>query len=295
MRTLKIKRNKSFVGCLCKIKIYLEDPASEEITIRQVPCRKLGELKNGEEKTFEVGENAARVFAIADKASKDWCCESYQLPEGGEDVFLSGKPRFDPSVGNAFCFDQNEGSREAAANRKRGSKKGMIILALAVLIGGAAGFAISTGLRSAAQKKPKTFTCETMRITLTNEFRDGGASGNFLTVYESKNVGVFVLKEAFSDFVGLEDVTPEEYADLSIQVNNLTSAEKKTGDGSVWVEYENVSPQNNEIYRFFAYIYKTDGAFWMIQFAVKKENAEQYAASIAGWAQTVSFSDKAPV
>ena len=50
MRTLTIKRAKSFVACLAKMKVYVEDPTSREIVINNVPCRKLGDLKNGEEK-----------------------------------------------------------------------------------------------------------------------------------------------------------------------------------------------------------------------------------------------------
>jgi hypothetical protein len=35
--------------------------------INNIRCRKLGELKNNEEKTFEIDENQAKVFVIADK------------------------------------------------------------------------------------------------------------------------------------------------------------------------------------------------------------------------------------
>ena len=50
MRNLTIVRRKSFVACLAKMKVYIEDPASNELVINKIPCRKLGELKNGEEK-----------------------------------------------------------------------------------------------------------------------------------------------------------------------------------------------------------------------------------------------------
>ena len=65
MRDLSIKRNKSFVGCLAKLKVYIEDIDSKDIVINGVPCRKLGELKNGEMKTFQIGEESAKVFVIA--------------------------------------------------------------------------------------------------------------------------------------------------------------------------------------------------------------------------------------
>lgn len=49
MRNLTIKREKSFVGSLAKMKVYIEDPTSNEICINDISCRKIGDLKNGEE------------------------------------------------------------------------------------------------------------------------------------------------------------------------------------------------------------------------------------------------------
>jgi hypothetical protein len=54
MRNLTIKREKTFVGSLMKVHVYIEDHFNSEITINNVPCRKLGDLKNNEEKTFEI-------------------------------------------------------------------------------------------------------------------------------------------------------------------------------------------------------------------------------------------------
>jgi hypothetical protein len=78
---------------------------ASELVINNVPCRKLGELKNGEEKTFVIGENSAKVFVIADTLSRNYCNEYYQLPDGQDDILLSGKNNFNPASGNAFRFD----------------------------------------------------------------------------------------------------------------------------------------------------------------------------------------------
>ena len=75
MRTLIINRAKSFVGCLAKSKIYIENVYSPETTICGVPCSKLGEVKNGSSASFLIGEGAARIFVIADKISKNYCAE----------------------------------------------------------------------------------------------------------------------------------------------------------------------------------------------------------------------------
>ena len=147
MRKLTIKRTKTFVACLAKMKIYLEDHSSSEITINGIPCRKIGELKNGEEQTFEIGEEAAKVFVIADSLSKDYCNDCYELSEGTEDVALTGKNCFNPANGNAFRFDNND-SEFAKANRKQGSKKGLIVTIVAIVIGAIIGFIIGFGMLS---------------------------------------------------------------------------------------------------------------------------------------------------
>ena len=51
MRNLTIKRTKSYVACLAKMKVYIEDRVSGDLVINGVSCRKLGTLKNGEEAT----------------------------------------------------------------------------------------------------------------------------------------------------------------------------------------------------------------------------------------------------
>ena len=145
MRNLTIKRTKTFVACLAKMKVYIEDHSSSEITINDVPCRKLGELKNGEEKTFEIGDEAARVFVIADSLSKNYCNDFYELPDGHEDIVLSGKNCFNLASGNAFRFDNND-SQAALANRKRGTGQGVVVMIVAIVVGAILGFVISMSL-----------------------------------------------------------------------------------------------------------------------------------------------------
>ena len=78
-RNLTIKRRKKMVACLGTLKIYIEDPMRCDLIINNVACRKLGTLKNGEEKTFQIDKSAAKVFVIADALSKNYCNEYYQL------------------------------------------------------------------------------------------------------------------------------------------------------------------------------------------------------------------------
>ena len=287
MRNLIIKRTKSFVGCLSKMKIYIEDPTSNEIIINNTPCRKIGDLKNGEEKTFQITEQESRVFVIGDKSTKEYCCEYYQLPESSEDIVLSGKNKFNPAAGNAFRFDNNE-SQGIDEYRKQGVHKGVLILIIAVVIGAIAGFLTTSELFLNKTPDVKNFSSNGMTIALTDEFTEVDVV-NFTAAYESENVFVFALKEAFTLFDGFGDNTIEQYTDLVIESNSLDSVQTKTDDGLTLFEYTYTLPETNDVYKYFAYTYKANDAFWLIQFAVLNESADEYAQQITEWANSVEF------
>lgn len=287
MRNLTIKRTKSFVACLAKMKIYIEDPTSNEMCINNTPCRKIGDLKNGEVKTFQIGEQEAKVFVIADNLSKNYCNEYYQLPDGQEDIFLSGENKYNPANGNAFRFNDNE-SEEIVANRKRGTRKGILILIVAAVVSAVAGYLVTSGLLSNKEPEAKTFSSNGMNITLTDEFKETNIE-NHTVSYDSENVMIFVLKEPYTLANGFADYTLEQYADLLIRVNNLGSAETKNVEGLTRFEYNFTNPETNYDYRYFCYVYRTNDAFWLIQFATLSENVDEYAQQITKWAKSVVF------
>ncbi len=287
MRNLTIKRTKSFVGCLAKMKIYVEDPTSNEICINNTPCRKIGDLKNGEEKTFQISEQEVKVFVIADKLSKNFCNEFYQLSAGQEDVFLSGKNKFNPANGNAFLFDNNA-NEEAQQNRKNSSKKGLLIICAAAIIGAIVGYTATSNLFFGSEVEPKVFSENGMSITLTNEFRQVQMQ-NYTNCYDSAKVAVFALKEEFALADGFENYTLEQYGNLVLQNNNLTSLELKSVDGLTGFEYESTNPDTKDTYMYFSFIYKSKDAFWLVQFATLTENADEYNSKITEWAKNISF------
>ena len=290
MRKLTLQRKKSFVGCLATMKIYVEDAAAGELVIGGVLCRKLGTLKNGEKKTFEIGFETVKVFAIADSLSKDYCNEYYQVPAGEEDVFLSGANKFNPASGNAFQFDGND-SAQILQNRNKNTKKGLVVLIVAIVVGTVVGGAIGAGLVknmfSSPKVEPKAFSDNGMNITLTNEFRELEAEA-FTHCYESSTVAVLVSKEAFTLQEGSEGYTLQQYAELVLQ-NNSLSATEFSRDGLVGFEYEATNADTKETFRYISYVYKSDDAFWLVQFAGTPENVEAQTAQIGEWAKSVSF------
>ena len=173
MRKLTIKREKTFVGFLVKYKVLAEDNVSGTITIGDSKYSLIGTLKNGEEKSFEIESSAIKIAVIADKMSKDYCNDIYPLEEGEEDVYLSGKAEYDPVRGNPFKF-KNNNSAIAVSNRNKGTKIGIIVLIVAVVVGGTIGF-LSTALPALIEvfgsvSQPKDFTVDGLTITLTSDF-----------------------------------------------------------------------------------------------------------------------------
>ena len=105
MRMLTIKRNKSFAGFLGKVQVYIAAPDGN-LEIHGQLCKKLGDLKNGEEKSFTIDIAATTVYVIGDASTKDFCVDAKAIAEGTAEVRLSGKVTLDPQSGNPFIFDK---------------------------------------------------------------------------------------------------------------------------------------------------------------------------------------------
>jgi hypothetical protein len=219
--------------------------------------------------------------------SKNYCNEFYQLPAGQEDVFLSGKNKFNPANGNAFRFDNNE-SEENIANRKRGTRKGLLVLIVAAIVGAVVGYSITSNLFSNKTPDPKDFSSNGMTITLTDEFVKTDVE-NYTVAYDSKNVAVFALKEAFALADGFQDYTLEQYGNLVLQNNNLSSSKIEDKEGLIGFEYEFTNPDTKDTYKYFSFVYKSNDAFWLVQFATLTENVDEYSSKIIEWAKTISF------
>lgn len=128
MRKLYITRKDSLAGCLQKLHIYISDFENSELDICDIPCRKIGEIKNGESVTLEIDNDSNRIFVIADKKSRNLCCDSIHIEKGNSDIKLTGKCKFNPGRLNAFNFD-GEPDEMAKRYRENGNRNGSLLLA----------------------------------------------------------------------------------------------------------------------------------------------------------------------
>lgn len=295
MRRLWIKRHKAYAGCLAKMKVYIEDPQNGDTTINDVLCRKLGEIKNGQQKHFTIGEGATKIFVVADKLSRNLYNEFMQIPAGREDVFLSGKNYLSPFSGNPFRFD-GVTDEETLKNRKRVKRGGSVLLIVTILVGilvgagvgGAVGAALVSDADSSAEE-PKTFEAQGLQITLTDAFAEMDVNG-YTACYSSSDTAVFVLREDFSLMEGFGDLSLDAYGAMVLANNGFDqSVTLQEEDGLAFFGYVYTNPDNGENYYYCCNLFKGPDAFWMVQFSVPAEIARESIPVFKQWAKTVAF------
>ena len=287
MRYLVIKRRKSFVGCAMKVKVYIEDAACGDTIINGVSCSRLGTLKNGEEASFLIPEEEAKVFVVGDRLTRNLYNDFCTIPAGSEDVHLSGVIDHNAFAGNPFRFD-GVGSADVQENRKRVKKNGKLLLVVTLIVGIASGIGVHF-LEDYIENRPRDFSTEGMSITLTRAF-DESSAYDFTGMYVSGPAVVVAQKENFDLWDGFEELSVQEYGELAIyatpQAGDVPLHEE---NGMPWFEYNSVSPENNREYNYLTCMYKADDAFWIVQFIADAEQAQQLRPEFMEYAASVRF------
>ena len=282
MRQLGVTRKKSFVASLGRVQFYIEDRENGDTIIKDVPTRKLFELKNGATETAEIGDNAACLFAIGSLASKDFCIDVYSIPEGTDDVVLSGKNVYNPAAGNPFRFDNNnyEVSRQI---RSGANKRALVGVFIALVIMGIV-FALTLSNRI----KRKTFTKDGLSITLDTSFKEE-KNDDFNAVYNSSKRGVFVMttNDVFPAGTGY---TLQEYCEELLDYMEISQSELKTYGDGYYFEYNATDSGNTYSYAYVVFVFqKSDDNFWIIQFGSLKSKAAGNMPMYKKWVDSIKF------
>lgn len=139
-----------------------------------------------------------------------------------------------------------------------------------------------------SKAKAKEFSKAGMTITLTSDFIEKEIASQ-TAYYESQKHIVMVLKEEFTIFesIGIStDISVKEYAKLVID-NNLMTSEVEEKDGLTYFKYEKTI--NGKQSSYFATVFKSSDAFWLIQFACESKNAEDSEDLFVEWGQSIKF------
>ncbi len=286
MRTVTIQRTKAFAGSMGAFKVYIEDPLSGEVKINGTPCRKLGELKNGEERNFVVGDEAAKIYVINDLLTKNLYNDFYQLPEGTEDIVLSGKCSSGLMTGNVFRFDDNTGE-EANENRKKHKAWGIAIFIGAVLILTVVNILLDYNFVS-----KETFSADGFAITLDDTFTEESYEG-VTRCYASEDAIIAIFKQPFSDQDREASQSQESYAmelmALTVAENRTSDYKLKTHGDLVYFDYTEEDSEDGSAYLCHFFIVKGEDAFWIVNITVMNEQADELNDEIFQWASSITL------
>ncbi len=288
MRYLTIKREKSFAGRFTRAKVYVCDEVTGDTKINGDKCCKLGELKNGEENTFVIGDAETKIYVIQDKLSKNMCNEVCYIPAGVENIYLMGECKYNPFGGNNFRFHGMTDPR-VLENRKKTSKKFGVFLVLCAILGLVGGF-FSTYDPPVYAKDgdPIEIVDESgVVMTLTDSFEKLDSDGYTFT-YGTNDAVVFGMEEKFAGIEGLEEYSLKEYGESLIEYWEVDSKIIKD-DGIMYFEYQGESQDTDTVYNYFVAVYKTEDSFWAITFAIDDANYDTYKPMFIEWAKSVAF------
>lgn len=290
MRKLTIQRTDSYIDALTTLNIYIEDAVSGDILINEIRCRKLGELGNGDTKTFDIEEYEAKVFAIANSLSPNMCDEYYQLPEGENDISLSGQNMIHPEKGNIFHFDNNK-IKVMSEKRKKDKKRKWLIITIAtaaavlnILVVVFGIFTLLPKLRSDESGYPIQY--DNMTLMLPYEFDEVQFPKymDWEAAYKSDNAEVIIIKSEFVQGDSLSKCTASQYAAQYIRLEGFQSTVRSASGSLTYFIYT-----YPDYYTYVYYVYKAEDAFWIVRFGAPEEKFNDYKKEFESVARTVRF------
>ena len=137
--------------------------------------------------------------------------------------------------------------------------------------------------------KERVFRVGEMEISLDESFAQAPVQG-LEACYTSEHVDVFVLREDFSLAEGLGDQTLLQYgADVVAGNEQAQGAAVTEKNGLTYFEYE--GEQGGVRFVLLSYLYKSENAFWVVQFATPEVKREHLEGSVEAWAKSVRFTE----
>ena len=134
-----------------------------------------------------------------------------------------------------------------------------------------------------------TFTTEQYQITLPKDFRQIKTPDDRIG-YTNNFVNVLLWNEPFTVHPSLPDMALEEYAQKLIERYKLDTKPQNLG-GVIWFEYQVNVPEQSATYSYLVTLYKTNSAFWCIEYVCDSRDMISHRENFLEWALSVSFTD----
>lgn len=216
---------------------------------------------------------------------EDGCEISRNTDEGT----LSAVNQAEPTLDGGFDTEENgqPTTVENNENKKKNFTKAALIMLAAVLVGFVLGYLGVTAFLAVRDSKEKEFQIGEMSICLTEGFEQSSSQA-FQGIFSSRNMAVFVNRDGLDYSPAfISGFNPDQYAEYVILSTGIDSkAEEKDG-----LTYFIFSAEGDEgkMYKYYAYVFKTEEAFWLIQFSVEEGKAEKHEKTIESYAKSIKF------
>lgn len=164
-------------------------------------------------------------------------------------------------------------------------KKFLALFTLVVMLFSLCGCDALEGL---FESDPKTFSAGAFSITLNEDFskiKEGEYEQyeDYFVAYKSKYVHVLVLQELYED-IG-EELTLDEYIELSLEANDMPGKAVKDGEGYRFITYIENEDGDNMFYK--ACYYEGEDGFYVVNFVTLLDSLDKYGSDIEKWAESV--------
>ena len=163
-------------------------------------------------------------------------------------------------------------------------KKFIALLTLVLMLVGLVGCATEQETASKTFEKGEYFA-----ITMNENFEvltGEDAYEGYYVCYSDKYAHVLVLREAFDELEGLEDVSLEDYIEASMEVNEHDYVGPIDMGDYQYSRYTEI--EDGETVNYMGAYYKGADGFYAINFLTYEENMDKYTSLFSEWAGNVN-------
>ena len=286
MKILTVKRGIDAGPTIKPLAIYCSTPSGEE-EIEGIFCKKVCSLRPGEERTFDVNDSEAELFAVFD-ADGNKIVGRYSVGNNLNFTKLILK-RAPQNEDYEFVFSEQKVRAPRLSRKLVGAicAGALILVILLGLIAYYWGGNIYWFFKGRS-KTPMQFETSEISITLTRAFvQDFANKDCHATYYSPDPCWVFIDSDEFEDVPELEDITLSEYCILLMEANGDEHLEPVYLDGMMYYVDEVIADEEEFI--IYTYVYRSDDSFWFVQFGSTVERSEYWEKCYQEWAKSVEF------
>ena len=141
---------------------------------------------------------------------------------------------------------------------------------------------------SFAEPTYTTFSVEEMELKLPDSFQKQDMDDQI--VFYNENYAVFLVREPFTAHESLQYMSLGEYGRIVLEASEI-DATIKVEDGLYYFEYEAFSTDHTTKHNYFSVLFKSNEAFWIVQFVAPFWNASPMRSKFISWAKMIEFTD----